>query len=162
MKQTSFIRPAISGSSGFKDLFSGKVVKMDPGVKKFFEDGLGSYFSDEEREYHLFQTDENSNSDKCIHEEFHIDEFTSPAEARANLEYLSREGSKLLVIPEGEEEVDFIFGWDKDDKTGVQYVLYAKHEFKKSEDCIYLKCRLLDHWHSDDFPKGFAKKKKLA
>ena len=154
----TFVRPEMSGNTNYDHLFKGVKKKTDDFFGRFVN-SQGEKFSDGPREYQLFQTGDDTRSDSAIISALNICNFVTPGELRATMEYLNTdEGKKLLAIPQGEEEVNFILGYAKDENE-KPHVLFVEHELEHGEEEIHFHSRPLDRWRNDN-PSGVVEVQK--
>ena len=154
----TIVRPKISQASrDIPNMFRGVTLKIDQGFQMFLDkDRRSDLFSDKERRYQFFQTTPETNQDGDIAELFGIEELSTPGEILANIEYLSRNMSEWLKIPEGQDEVNFILGYGY--INGYPCVFYLEHELEDDKPEIHLHVKRPNMW-GNDLPCGFVRLK---
>lgn len=164
----NFTRPAQKGKTSLDHLFPEIKLEhrnIDERFKVLIMDTLGENFSDEAKEYVLFEVQQKVERktvtafDGMIIKGLPVSRISTAVEIRANIEYLATdEGRKLLVIPEGEKEVRFILGYIVE--GGRVFAVYMEYEFEHGThyELDFHLSPLDRHRHHE--PKGFAPKEK--
>lgn len=152
MKKISLVTvPAAEGTIDLNAFFPGVKVCADPGFKVFIEwTGLRFNTAGRDLKCSLFQAEEGE-SDSVIEKQMHR-RFTADAPFfAAVLKFLGGEGSDLLAIPEGAEEVNLVLAYVV--IPGGKVVLYVEHELEPGkEEEIHLHARRPSetHWNGEE------------
>ncbi len=165
---SSYIRPKMSGQTDMSGLFK-EVQPEHRNIDARFQDlilnSLGETFCDGPQEYFLFETEHDrnnpskaSNFDTNVISSLHISHVSTPAEIRANIQYLATvaAGRWMLILPQGEKEVRFLLGYLLHNNRLL--AAYMEYEWEKRTHLeLDFHVRHLDRHEHHPF-KGFAAK----
>lgn len=150
LKQQFFV-PLLEGLGELNplDVFPGKVVKIDEPFRDLL--GNGEYTICADNVFCVYQTEAGESVDDVIFRSVSTIGVSLHREhICAFLVYLATdEGAKLLVIPEGQDEVNIILGYTND------LVFFVEHEMEHGVEEFHLHARPRNRW-KEPYPMVIA------
>jgi hypothetical protein len=140
----------IRGSSGPVDVegfFPGKTIVIDPEFQELLQ-SVGAQYASENLSCRLSQVGAGY-ADVSIITALNLakkDAGLNWNHICAALSYLGGDGSSILEIPEGEEEVNVILGYSSG-AGGINSVVFVEHEFEHEVEEFHLHVRQIGQWN---------------